>query len=57
MDNANTELLTCVWYKPCKWSKWVDTHEASDRLNRPIIVQEKVATCCGKKETRIVKPY
>jgi hypothetical protein len=52
-----TELSTCTWYKPCKWSKWVDVAKRETRRNLPVTIQEKITTCCGKKHTRIVEPY
>ena len=57
MDNANIELSTCVWYKPCKWSKWVDIRKLTTRGDLPVTLQEKTTICCGKKETRLVEPY
>ena len=54
-----TELSTCTWYKPCKWSKWVTIMEGKQSFmgygSQPVIIQEQTCTGCNKKRRQTVE--
>ena len=50
------ERTSCAWWQKHKFSLWEDILNTTTVAphNRPVLIQERICMCCGKKERNTI---